>query len=61
MRTRALSRHWLIRVLFFLGRCLRIFVVALAAMGPAAPPPPRPEPPRIEARASDGEDEDEPP
>jgi hypothetical protein len=60
MRTRA-SRHWVIRTLFFLGRCLRIVVVAFAAMGPAAPPPPRREPPRIEARATNGEDEDEPP
>jgi hypothetical protein len=60
MRTRA-PRHWLIRVLLFLGRCLRIVVVALAAMGPAPPPPPLPEPPRIEARATNGDDEDDAP
>ena len=60
MRRRA-SRHWLMRALYFAGRCLRVLVVALAAMGPAAPPPPRPAPPRIEGRATSGEDEDEPP
>ncbi|HET8935123.1 MAG TPA: hypothetical protein VFN67_16860 [Polyangiales bacterium] len=60
MRTRA-RRHWLIRILFFLGRWLRVLVVALAVMGPAPRPPPRPPPRRIEARATSGEDDDEPP
>lgn len=50
MRTTT-SRRLLRRVLYILGRCLRIFVVALAAIGPAPPPPPPPPPARIEARA----------
>jgi len=60
MRRRA-SRHWLIRALYFVGRCLRVLAIALAALGPAPPPPPLPEPPRIEARARNGEDDEEPP
>lgn len=53
MRRTASRSRWR-RVLVFLGRCGRVLVIALAAMGPAPPPPPPPEPARIEARQSSG-------
>ena len=59
MRRAPARRNWVQRVLRLVLRCLQILVIGLAAMGPGPPPPPPPPLPRIEARAENGDEDDE--
>jgi hypothetical protein len=62
----AASRNGLLRVCFkviqrVVGRTFRVLAIVMIAVSPNAPPPPLPRPPPIEARAEDGEGDDEEP
>jgi hypothetical protein len=50
---------WLRRVLYRIGRVLRLAVLMFAGLGPAAPPPPPPAPQKIEARESSSSEADD--